>query len=614
MSVTTSAGDKRSKKEKLYSAEVFLWIISFVKNYLRTFILFIVCGLFVSTVELIVPKLIQYLIDHVFPLRDYFSFFKVLVAVLSMYLLVIIVTAYRNRLQRVLQEMPSFELQKVLFLHLRKLGFAYYDQHPVGETLSLFRDEVSNIQSVYRKYLPKIIHEGSMLFIAAVLLIHTNPLMSVIVLPCFLSYYLIGPYFERKAAQWAREVQKRRTNTNQILFDTISGLQELKANSSVKWGLNRLSGSHRQLNQANQIEDWNAYLRGTTRRVTTGLGAFFVFATGIHLIENQSLTIGEFVSFTILYFYVINNLTRLVTLTTEQNLLMVQAERLYRFYHTSPVVIEPTEPVILTEVKGYLSFQQVSFSYRGNNNSDQPVLKGINLSIAPGERVALVGKSGHGKSTIVKLLGRFYDPTGGHIQLDHADLRQLSLSQLRDIMGYVFQETVLLDTTVKENIRFGNPEATDTDIESAAKAAYAHDFIMALPQGYDTLVGERGNRLSGGQKQRIAIARMFVKNPKIIILDEATSSLDNYSEFEVKKALDALMEGRTAIAIAHRLSTVQDYDRIILIEDGTVKEEGSYSELIDKKGLFYQLLIGHSGAEERNEDKPTNRNGSVVIY
>src|SRR5690606_15208483 len=233
-------------------------------------------------------------------------------------------------------------------------------------------------------------------------------------------------------------------------------------------------------------------------------------------------------------------------------------------------------------------FDNVSFGYQ-----DRPgVIRHFSLDIQPGEKVAFVGFSGGGKTTLMKLIGRFYDPDEGEIRLDGVPIRDLPLADLRNAIGYVFQETYLFGSSVKENIRFGKPNATDEEIIEAAKAAFAHDFIMALPDGYDTIVGERGIKLSGGQRQRIAIARMIIKQPAVVLLDEATSALDNVSEREVQRALDNVLAGRTVSAIDHRLSTVKHFDRIVFIKDGRIAEIGSYDELIARRGLLYELEQG----------------------
>jgi len=308
------------------------------------------------------------------------------------------------------------------------------------------------------------------------------------------------------------------------------------------------------------------------------------------------ITLGGFVAFVLLYMNTMFRLTMLVTMLTEQKLIINQTIPLYQFMHKSIDIEDPKDPVVLDKVRGQLTFEHVCFGYGDAAN----VINGFTLAIKPGEKVAFVGASGNGKSTMFKMIGRFYDPTSGFIKLDGVPITSLSLEQLRESIGYVFQETYLFGSSVKENIRFGRPEATDEEVIEAAKAAYAHDFIMALPEGYDTLVGERGMKLSGGQKQRISIARMFVKQPAVILLDEATSSLDNVSEYEVQRALDEVLVGRTTIAIAHRLSTVKHFDTIVVIHEGRVAEAGSYDSLIASRGLLYQL---EAGAMEGSEGR-----------
>jgi ATP-binding cassette subfamily B protein/subfamily B ATP-binding cassette protein MsbA len=286
-------------------------------------------------------------------------------------------------------------------------------------------------------------------------------------------------------------------------------------------------------------------------------------------------------------------------LIIDQRVVLQQAERLHDFIKRAPDVMEPSKPIRLPRIRGDIHFQRVSFGY----DQSSSILNEFELHIQAGEKVALVGGSGNGKSTILKLVGRFYDPVEGNISLDGVSLRELSFEQLRGAIGMVFQETYLYGVSIIENIRFGNPEATDEQVIEAAKAAYAHEFIESLPEGYNTILGERGARLSGGQKQRIAIARMFVKNPTIVLLDEATSALDNASELEVQKALGALLDGRTTITVAHRLSTVKHYDRIVLIEEGKNFEEGTYDELMSRQGRFYLLVEGEIATEKAGEQE-----------
>ncbi|HEY0827335.1 MAG TPA: ABC transporter ATP-binding protein, partial [Bacilli bacterium] len=464
----------------------------------------------------------------------------------------------------------------------------YYERHPVGETLSFLNTEVAAIQEIYRTYLPFMIQDTLFVAVAFSILLSIHVKLTLVLIPCFLLYYLVGPYFEKKASHIGKVVNENRILFNKQIYESISALPEFRVYVREDWDLSRFLEKLKSYIYTNLKLVLYSFIRGTVRRLCNFSGAIAVFLYSAYLIQQNDLTVGGFIAFVLLYFTTMFKLTVIVTNMTEQRLLMFQGETLYRFMHLTPDVVEPAKPIVIEQIRGELSLNHVYFSY-----PDGPhVLQDFNLQIQAGERIALVGTSGNGKSTLLKLLSRFYDPSHGEIQLDGVPLQQLSFQQLRETIGYVFQETYLFGSTVRDNILFALPEATEEQLIQAAKAAYAHDFIIELPEGYDTVVGERGVKLSGGQKQRISIARLFLKNPKIILLDEATSALDNVSEREVQKALDHLLLNRTTITVAHRLSTIQDVDRIIVIDQGTIAEAGSYPQLMQLKGIFYQLSEG----------------------
>jgi ATP-binding cassette subfamily B protein len=539
-----------------------------------------------------VPKVLQYFIDKVLPAKD-FVLFQWLMAGLAVLIgAMLAMQMIQSLLQRTISEHAAKDMHLSIFRHLRKLGFAYYEQHPVGETLSLFNTEVAAVQRLFNNYFPGMIRNIFFLAISLGLLLSIHAGLSLLILPGFLSYYLVSPHIERKASTLDRESMQVRTETDKKVYDSIVGVTELRAHPVArKWDFDRFMTMQGNASSKQFQQNVYSYLRGSVRQLSVNIGLITVFAFGIVLVREQSITVGQFVAFALYYSTVTFQMTRIVTNMTEQRMLMFQALRIYEFMKQTPAITEVEAPVEPARIRGAIAFRHVKFGY----TPERPTINDFHIEIVPGERIAVVGTSGNGKSTIVKLLGRFYDPTDGDILLDGTSISRMSLSRLRDAIGFVFQETYLFGSSVRENIRFGNPEATDEEVVQAAKTAFAHDFIMELPQGYDTPVGERGNKLSGGQKQRLAIARMIVKNPVIIVLDEATSALDSISEKEVLEALGKLTEGRTTIAIAHRLSTIRDYDRIVVLEEGAIREIGDYETLMENKGPFYWLAAGKEG-------------------
>lgn len=569
---------------------IYLWIISFVGRYKWPFVLLIMAGFLQSASLLTIPKMLQHIIDVVIPSGDVDRLIPLAALLVPLVIVMLGAMAVRNVVQIKVQEHSASDLQLALFSQLRKLGFAYYEKHPIGETLSMFQAEIPAIQQIYRRYLPVLIERIALLSISSVILLTINAKLTLLIIPFFLSYYLIGPHFERKQSRYSREGSASRTAFNKKIYDSLSGLLELRTHRAEKWDMDQLVHRYEQNRKLWLKELLYALLRGTARRVTINGGALFLFLFGAFSVRNGTMQAGEFVAFLLYYLHIMGDLTRVVTMVTEQSMLLAQGEKLYDLMNQQPQVKERNALTPLADVQGELSFDNVYFAY--DQMPDRQVLSGLSVDIRQGQRVAFVGTSGGGKSTVLKLIGRFYDPQEGEIRLDGRPVRELSLEQLRNSLGFVFQETYLFGTSIIENIRFGNPDASDEAVIEAAKAANAHSFILQSPEGYNSLVGERGIKLSGGQKQRIAIARMILKNPVIIILDEATSSLDTLSEKEVQEALDRLMKGRTTVAVAHRLSTVRHYDQIVVMEDGKVVEMGTYDELYAKQGALYELVQG----------------------
>ena len=560
-------GEQDPSKNGMYYFRIYMWLLTYLKKYKWQMALFICCGLLISLSQMSVFRVLQYIIDDVVMAGNSEKFFTAVGVLLLILVCMFGAMAANNLLSRLIREKASRDLQFDCIKQLRKLSFSYFENRPAGETLSLLNSDVQSVQGIYQRHFPNLVNNALLLFVALGFVLHLNAMLTLATLPCFFLYYLVGPYLTKKTAFWGKTARDRRTEWNRKIYESVTGILEIRAHRGEQWDLGRFEQKLDSYNESQKMQFIFRGLRGLARQFSSFAGMMVMFVFGAYLNRIGSLSVGEFVAFTMYYGMLNRQSSQLISIFMDQSLLLHHGEKLKMFMDLKPDIKEAEQPVKLPQIKGELRFENVWFRYAGRD-----VLQGFSLDIRPGERVALVGTSGGGKSTILKLINRFYDPQRGAIFLDGVPLTQLSLDQLRDAIGVVFQETYLFGTTVRENIRFGNPEATDEQVEQAARAANAHEFIMALPNGYDTYVGERGVKLSGGQRQRISIARMFVKNPRIVLLDEATSALDSVSEKEVLKALEELMRGRTTIAVAHRLSTVQHYDRIIAVKDGKAAE------------------------------------------
>jgi ATP-binding cassette subfamily B protein len=378
-----------------------------------------------------------------------------------------------------------------------------------------------------------------------------------------------------------------------VLADTIPGIRVVKAFAQEK----REAGRFRDANQHNLLVNdrvnkiWSLF--SPTVTLLTEVGLLVVWVFGIWQVSKNEITVGVLASFLayISRFYTrLDSMSRIVSVTQKA---AVGAKRIFEILDHVSSVPEPVNPVHLGHVTGAIELRDIGFRY-GN----RAVMRGVSLSIKPGEMIGLVGHSGSGKSTLVNLICRFYDVSEGAIRLDGVDIRSMPISEYRRNIGLVLQEPFLFFGTIAENICYGKPDATREEIVAAARAAHAHEFILRLPQGYDSLVGERGQALSGGERQRISIARALLIDPRILIMDEATSSVDTTTEKEIQKALDNLVQGRTTIAIAHRLSTLRKADRLVVLDRGQIVEVGNHDELMLREGAYYRLYQ----AQLRNAD------------
>ena len=493
----------------------------------------------------------------------------------------------KNILLRIVELKLVKEIRNSLYIHIQSLSLGYFNKKQTGTISSIVMNDVEQLQIALGVVFQRLFVEpvNIIIFVALLFIISWKlALIAIIIIPLAgISIIGIGWSIRRKS----RRTQTKIAEIMQILTETLSSIRIVKAFVNEKEEVKKFTGeSQNYFNLLLQRARLNLISGPVTESFGVIIGVVLLWYGGMEVLSNEGLSPEDFIRFIVILFSILGPIKQMSNVNIKIQMGAASAERIFGLLDTPPEIVEKADAVDLGEFRQSIEFDRVHFEY---NDGDERVLDEVSFTINKGEVVAMVGPSGSGKSTIADLIPRFYDVSRGTIRIDGHDIRESTLASIRGNMGIVTQEVILFNDTIRNNIAYGQPNVSEEAIRQAADAANATTFIEETTHGFDTLIGERGVNLSGGQKQRLAIARALLKNPSILILDEATSALDTESEKMVQRAIEVLMKDRTALVIAHRLSTVQNADKIIVLEKGKIIEVGSHTDLYNKAGLYRRL-------------------------
>ncbi len=538
-------------------------------------------------ISLVNPLIMESAIDdHIAP-GDWRGLYKLLIFALGINLLLVITVKLRMYIMAKVCNEILLTIRQELYTHIQKLDFHFFDSRPTGKILSRIIGDINSLKDVLSNCVTTLIPDGLKVIAVVVIMVWKNPklaLASLMTIP-FMAAGMI--FIQVKAHPRWQLFRKKSANLNAFIHEDMAGMriiQSFHAQGETERTFDELLEEHK-ISFFDAVRMSDAF--GSVIDFSWGLGCILLYYTGIVILGVEEVSVGTFIAFGTylnMFWQPIHNISNFYNQLVTN---IAGVERIFEILDTPPGIADGEGVSEMPPIRGEVTFEQVNFSY----DDKTKVLDDVSFQIRPGETIALVGPTGAGKSTIVNLISRFYDVQEGKVKVDGHDVKTVSIESLRRQMGIMTQDNFLFSGTIKDNIRYGKLDATDQEIVAAAKAVNAHEFIMKLDKGYDTELSERGGGLSIGQKQLLAFARTMVSDPRILILDEATSSIDTKTELLVQEGIEHLLAGRTSFVIAHRLSTIQKADRIFVIDDGRIIEEGNVQELMAKKGVYYQLYM-----------------------
>lgn len=576
--------------------KIIIRLFSYLKNYKKGVIAVLLCMAVTVAIQLVNPLLIEEAIDHHIAVGDYRGLMEIGIFAAVLNIVFLIMVKVRMYVMSKISNDVLMVIRQELYEHIQTLSFSFFDSRPTGKILARIIGDVNSLKEVLTNAVTTLIPDF-ITVVGVVVIMAIKDLPLTLAALCTIPLMIAAVFFIQTTAHKRWQIfRKKSSNLNAFVHEDIAGMnvvQSFSAEEETRKSFQELAGEHRDsfINACARAD-----MFGPVVDFCWGIGTMMLYLVGVKYLGAPRVSVGLLVAFGTYINMFWNPIMNLSNFYNQVITNLSAAERIFDIMDTQPDIKDQTDVVELPDIKGTVEFKNVSFTYDRGTPAETKVLSDVNFTIRPGETIALVGPTGAGKTTIVNLISRFYDIEEGTILIDGYDLTKVSIESLRRQMGVMTQDNFIFHGTIRENILYGKMDATEEEMIAAAKAVNAHDFIMKMENGYDTVLKERGAGLSIGQRQLIAFARTMISDPRILILDEATSSIDTHTEILVQQGIEALLAGRTSFVIAHRLSTIQNADRIFVINDGGIEEQGTPQQLLEQKGKYYDLYMAQFAA------------------